>query len=92
MGWGYCGEDQDGRPMGYTVEATCDEESCKTDIDRGLAYVCGGMHEGGEYGCGGYFCYTHLHPLCGDLESDEDIPQLCKRCCESLEKKNDQDD
>lgn len=59
MGWADCGDDQWGRPMGYGIPAICDEKGCDEEIDRGLAYVCGGMHEGGEYGCGGYFCEKH---------------------------------
>ena len=59
MGWAY-GTNAEGREIGYGVEATCDEKGCKAAIDRGLAYVCGGMHDGGEHGCGGYFCEDHL--------------------------------
>jgi hypothetical protein len=59
MGWGY-GINALGREIGYTVPASCDEPRCNESIDRGLAYVCGGMHDGGDYGCGGYFCGKHL--------------------------------
>jgi hypothetical protein len=58
--------------VGYAVEATCDQDGCETKIDRGLAFVCGGMHDGGNFGCGSYFCYEHL--LLGHPE------QLCKKC------------
>lgn len=59
MSWMFCGEDKQGRPIGYGVVATCDAPGCAARIDRGIAYVCGEMHDGGEHGCGGYFCYEH---------------------------------
>lgn len=55
MGWSHCGTDDEGREIGYGIEAECDSEDCTKQIDRGLAYVCGTMH-GGENGCGRYFC------------------------------------
>src|SRR5690242_1453939 len=61
MGWGDCGTDSKGRPIGYVHEATCDHPGCEEKIDRGLAYACGGMHGTGEGGCEGYFCYKHLY-------------------------------
>lgn len=73
MGWGF-GINHEGREVGYTVEATCDEESCLAKIDRGLAYACGDMHDGGEWGCGKYFCGNHLL-LGGPC-------QLCPSCFE----------
>lgn len=72
MGWGNAGE-IDGRPIGYFVAAVCDEKGCKKKIDRGLAYVCGRMH-GGEDGCGGYFCASHLFFAKGSGA------QKCSRC------------
>lgn len=68
MGWSNCGEDDQGRSIGYQVDATCDFEGCKVEINRGLSYVCGGMHGGPEiehHGktiqtCGQYFCADHL--------------------------------
>jgi hypothetical protein len=71
MGWNY-GVNSDGREVGYSVTATCDEEGCDEKIDHGLAYVCGGMHDGGDEGCGGYFCYSHLFLGRPD--------QLCQAC------------
>lgn len=50
----------DGEPCGYSVLDVCHEDGCSTEIDRGLAYACGGEPgEGVEY-CGGYFCGEHL--------------------------------
>jgi len=61
----------DGREAGYSVEAECDHDGCTERIDRGLAYLCGDdPGDGGEHGCGRYFCYGHLlmggpHQMCG---------------------------
>jgi hypothetical protein len=71
MGWGH-GTNAEGREVGYNVAATCDQPGCSAAIDRGLAYVCGGMHDGGEHGCGKYFCEEHLF---GGAPA-----QLCKAC------------
>jgi hypothetical protein len=51
----------DGREAGYGVEATCDEQGCTAEIDRGLGYLCGRTPGADEYGCGGYFCGEHLY-------------------------------
>ena len=73
MGWAHCGEDKDGRPIGYAVQATCDAEGCAKTIDRGLDFVCGGMHGGGDWGCGKYYCHDHLHTHgCTDPADAED--------------------
>jgi hypothetical protein len=82
MGWAYCGEDDLGRPIGYGVPAHCDNKwhgirSCFKRIDRGLSYVCGDMHGGGEYGCGRYFCYGHLNLT--------EWGQLCEACTQRME-------
>lgn len=63
------------RDIGYGVPAFCDHPGCTEEIDRGLAYVCGGEPYGGEAGCGLYFCGAHL--LCH--------PQLCERCAAGKE-------
>jgi hypothetical protein len=62
MGWAY-GKSWDDREIGYSVEAVCDEEGCETEIDRGLAYLCGDLDQvlsNNGYGCGKYFCGSHL--------------------------------
>ena len=71
MGWSGPMPNADGRSVGYAVSATCDHDGCSVKIDRGLGYVCGGMHDGGEHGCGRYFCDSHLYygrpeQLCGE--------------------------
>lgn len=60
------------RDIGYGVPAYCDHPQCRAEIDRGLAYVCGGEPYGGEKGCGLYFCYAHL--------SGGTVVQRCSRC------------
>lgn len=74
MGWAQATNAQ-GRKVGYGVSAKCDAPKCKERIDRGLAYVCGGMHDGGEHGCGKYFCPEHLGgryvSLCAACEANE---------------------
>jgi hypothetical protein len=79
MGWSYGIEN--GRHVGYGVRATCDLKGCKTKIDRGLGYVCGNMHGGGEFGCGRYFCSEHLTYI-GYPKG-----QFCFECAEELEKR-----
>ena len=59
MGWGNCGTDSEGRPIGYVFAAVCDHPGCKEEIDRGLGYACGGMHGVTEAGCEKYFCGKH---------------------------------
>ncbi|MBZ6211601.1 hypothetical protein KVH31_34465 [Streptomyces olivaceus] len=47
--------------VGYGVPTTCEQPGCTEQIDRGLAYLCGSVHGGDEYSCGGYFCGQHLY-------------------------------
>ena len=79
MGWADCGTDERGRRIGYAIRAKCDKHGCKNVIDRGLSYVCGGMHGGDGIGCGGYFCEDHLY-------HSEDNPPLCGKCLVQIEK------
>ncbi len=70
------------RDIGYGVPAKCDHPDCDTDIDRGLAYVCGGEPYGGEHGCGLYFCADHktfVEP------SDDVLCEVCERCAQRHE-------
>jgi hypothetical protein len=87
MGWAY-GE-VNGREVGYSVEAVCDQEGCEVKIDRGLAYCCGVMHGGGEHGCGDYFCDDHLlfggHIRPGGLSPGS---CLCQQCMDRWESAN----
>ena len=71
MGWAFA-TNADGREVGYGIDTECDQEGCDKAIDRGLAYVCGSMHDGGSHGCGKYFCYAHLFVAGGE--------QVCGAC------------
>lgn len=91
MGWSY-GRNHEGREIGYGVEAECDQDGCDTKIDRGLAYVCGGMHDAGfGVGCGRYFCHENSHLVYTGVEDDETgedrTPgvQLCLACAAAWE-------
>lgn len=72
MGWAFGMEN--GREVGYGVEATCDEPGCDVQINRGISHRCGEtrqLHDGP--GCGGFFCSTHKRFLfCARCESIED--------------------
>jgi hypothetical protein len=96
MGWANCGEDSAGRPIGYAFAATCDHPGCDKEIDRGLAYACGGMHGEGCLGgeddidweasypsCEKYFCYEHLRWL--NFTADVSTPQYCFACADKWE-------
>lgn len=77
MGWANCGKDSKGRRIGYAVSANCDHHGCKTRIDRGLAYACGGMH-GNTETCEGYFCGDHR--VYAYIPSLEEYADVCKAC------------
>lgn len=78
MGWSY-GVNGEGREVGYAVDAACDKDGCDARINRGLAYCCGGMHDGDESCCGGYFCPEHLMMGIG-------LPdQMCEACADTYE-------
>lgn len=76
MGWSIGYDERWQRDIGYGVPARCDHPDCTEEIDRGLAYVCGGEPYGGEYGCGLYFCGEHLQPAGGR----RGYAQVCVRC------------
>lgn len=68
-----------GRPAGYAVQATCDEEGCSEEIDRGMAYRC----DPDEGGCGRFFCYEHL------FFRWKRYGQLCNSCSVEVDGEND---
>lgn len=65
MSWSIGYSSHFSRDIGYGVPAFCDHPKCNQVIDRGLGYVCGGEHGGGDcgQGCGLYFCGEHLRGL-----------------------------
>jgi hypothetical protein len=82
MGWAGPFQLADGRMGGYAVRASCDREDCEAEVDRGLAYVCGEMHDGDENSCGGYFCPDHLFMGIG-------LPnQMCEACADRYEREH----
>lgn len=76
MGWAVGWDTNWRRDIGYGVPAYCDQPECTEEIDRGLAYVCGGEPYGGDLGCGLYFCENHLRT---STEMPY-FPQLCTQC------------
>lgn len=82
MGWGDCGTDSNGRPIGYMFQAQCDHEGCNKLIDRGLSYACGDMHGNTEYGCEKYFCGEHRsHTV---VSCNGDYVNVCDQCAKEL--------
>ena len=61
MGWSIGFDSRWQRDIGYGVPAFCDHPKCRAEIDRGLAFVCGGEPYGGDLGCGLYFCAEHRY-------------------------------
>lgn len=65
MGWAF-GHNNNGREIGYGVEAKCDWPECDEDILRGVGECCGGLDGtqnagmDGEAYCGGFFCEKHM--------------------------------
>jgi len=47
------------RFCGYGVPSYCEHPDCNEEIDRGMAYACGGEPYS-EVGCDMYFCHKHL--------------------------------
>lgn len=84
MGWGY--GIVNGREVGYSVQAKCDHEGCKSRIDRGMSYMCGNDHYGDGDGCGGFFCRDHLTaggqlcPECADNALKEEEGVMATDC------------
>jgi len=83
-----------GREVGYGVRAKCDWHGCKTKIDRGLAYRCGGLSgisldEG--IGCGGYFCGEHRKGIrrlsCATSTGGHYYGEVCNDCAKSPSKR-----
>jgi len=76
---GYACYERNGRDQDYGVPAKCDHPGCDADIDRGIAYACGGEP---TENCGLFFCGKHLsHRIINEDTPDEEwTPALCERC------------
>lgn len=89
MGWGNCGTDDLGRPIGYLHPGTCDHPGCDQRIFRGVDAVCGDMHGEDEHSCARYFCERHQvgYPLDWDMYGHGGpSPRVCPSCAiEALE-------
>lgn len=81
------------RFCGYGVPSYCEHPDCNEEIDRGLAYCCGG-EPNSEYGCGRYFCEKHRQFQCFDQEGNEcnhtddcfcECVEVCERCAKGKE-------
>jgi len=81
MGWSIGYDSNWDRFIGYGVPAYCDHPDCNETIDRGLSHVCGGEPYGGD-SCGLYFCGNHLY-------YNYEGVQVCERCKQGEESKND---
>lgn len=81
MGWSIGWSDKHQRDVGYGVPCTCEHPDCNEQIDRGLAHVCGDMHDGGDHGCGLYFCESHLEYV----ERDGQGVRLCNACASATD-------
>ena len=88
MGWMNCGQDSQGRYIGYGHSAICDHPGCTEKIHRGLSYVCGDMHGEDEISCEKYFCSKHKsnYVVFGDLETT-----VCDECARTILEDNKED-
>jgi hypothetical protein len=78
MSWAVGGPDVHGRWIGYGVPATCDYPGCGKNINRGLAFACGGGVMEDVPNCGQFFCTSHLGYF---KEDDRDRGGfVCERC------------
>jgi len=79
MGYGHYVLPGETEPRGYEVEATCQHPGCEEKIDKGLGCLC--------YGCGGYFCDSHLgfsvDPLTDKLKEFTCFAGTRATCCDS---------
>jgi hypothetical protein len=78
---GYARYDTPLGPAGYAVLDTCHQPGCAAEVDRGLAFLCGGTPGAADgHGCGQWFCGAHLlgKPDTVDIMGDG----LCASCLE----------
>jgi hypothetical protein len=87
MGYAF-GQNHRGEEIGYGIEAVCDEDGCTEEIDKGLAFCCGGMGGvKGEVGCGRYVCANHLFMGYRHPARPDEYVQLCGACSEAEDAK-----
>jgi len=67
------------RFAGYGVPAICEHPNCNEEIDRGMAFACGG-EPNSERGCDRYFCSKHLIFHTFNLNGERKCLQVCERC------------
>ncbi len=77
MSWAIGFDEQWNRDIGYGVPCLCDFPGCNEEIDRGLAYVCGGEPYGGMF-CGLFFCDKHRSYA--RLSESKRHVAVCTRC------------
>lgn len=71
---------------GYLIEDICHDPECEEKIDRGLSFLCGQFPGGDEYGCGWYFCDSHLFYNCEPAFQELADVQLCGPCIATYKK------
>lgn len=81
---GYSVYDQGHRWAGYGVPALCDQPGCGAEIDRGLAYACGGGPTEDVPNCGLFFCAQHLNYVERDDATGERQGFVCERCRDGM--------
>jgi hypothetical protein len=84
MGWADCGEDRNGRPIGYGFKAKCDHPGCTRKIDRGVSYACADMHGEDVVGCERYFCNKHRQNLAAWPGDPQNIVSVCDECAKRM--------
>lgn len=70
---------------GYGIPAYCEQPECNEEIDRGMAFACGG-EPFSEMGCDRYFCSKHKQYTCWKRDGSEEQCDHEKKCkCECFE-------
>ncbi len=67
------------RWAGYGVPTVCEYPTCNEEIDRGMAYACGG-EPFSEVGCDRYFCEKHRVSHGFNRGGYREYVEVCERC------------
>ena len=67
------------RWAGYGVPTFCEHPGCNKEIDRGMAYACGG-EPFSEGGCDRYFCSKHRVYHSFNVGGGRQEMEVCERC------------